>query len=488
MPSFTIFQIFKMKKIRLVSLYTIATMFNSNLFAQNDSWHFRVSQSFGEQYFSQQDEPPSVRTVITPSGIENVALLSKQNYLHYLSIRLSDNGNTGNTLCNYNTKSYSTNLLIGKSDFDMVIGYHQRTYNSFYYTSNPIYSNYSESNTVRSLSLGVRNQWALNANRTFFGFLGLSGEVNLQHQRKDNMSGLVSDYNYNFPNQSLKPLNATVDAGLKFKIANRDYDLYLKYLLMNPFNPAFVDDLGAQPYLNRKGGKFFFQFGQQIKVPKISLENIEKRVEEMQSSSIIQSIGIKTDVTVPQFTSRSQEATDTYSVTTPNGTVALTTEDRDPLVMPIVWLKPWANIGITAGLNNQVVGVNLSVEHTDMSQAAGAFSVNDSKIIATINQAYALGTSLRLNTFLGSVGVKYAYIYSFNQSQFIGDKNFNDYAQIIPTEYYKHNFIYQFKTPLTGPIIFNYLPINYLKSDLPFYKTSAFWISLELGVTFWKEL
>lgn len=482
-----------MYKKLFISVCAIVTMFNSNLFAQNDSWHFRVSQHFGQHLFSQQEEEPSARTVITPSGIEKVALLSKQNPLHWLSIRLRDNGNTGNTLCNYNPTSYSTNLIIGKSDFDMVIGYHQRTYNSFYYTSSPLYPNYSESNTVRSLSLGFRNQWAFNTNRTVFGFLGLSGEINLQHQRKDNVSGLVSDYNYNFPNQSLKSLNATVDAGLKFRIAARDYELYLKYLVMNPFNHAFVDDLGAQPYLNRKGGKFFFQFGQQIKVPKISLENFAEGIENLgniENTTLYESIGIKMDVPVPQFTFKKRAAAaNTYNVTTPNGTVALTTEDRDdPLVTPIIWLKPWANIGITAGVNNRLIGINLSVEHTDLSQAAGAFSVKDSKLISTLNQAYTLGASLRLNTFLGSIGVKYAYIYNFNQSQFIGDENFNDYVQIIPTEYYKHNFIYQFKTPLTGPIVFNYLPVNYLKSDLPFYKTAAFWMSLELQLTLQKEL
>jgi hypothetical protein len=476
-----------MKVINLVSLCAAMILFDSNLFGQDDSWHFKVNQSFGEHYFAQQAEVPSVRTVITPNGIANVALLSKQNNPHWLSIRLSDKGNTGNTLCNYNTTSYSANLLIGKSDFDIVLGYHQRTYNSFYYTSDPIYSDYSESNTVRSLSLGLRNQWAFNDNRTIFGFLGLSGEVNLQHQRKDNMSGLISDYNYNFPNQSLKPLNATLDAGMNFKTVYGDFDVYLKYLVLNPFNPAFLDDLGSQPYLNRKGGKLFLQFGKQIKIPKISLEDLKTQLEKMRNSSSYSSIGIKIDVPIPHFSVGKGGPTNIYNVKTPNGSVALTTAERDPLVIPIAWLKPWANIGLTVGQNSSLAGVDASIEHTDMSQCAGSFAVKDSKIITTVNKAYALGSSFRINTFLGSVGVKYAYIYHFNQSQFIGDENFNEYAQIIPTQYYKHNLIYQFQTPLTGPVLFNYMPINYLKSDLPFYKTSVFWMSLELGLYMWAQ-
>lgn len=450
-------------------------------------WNITIKQSVGLHAFPQQEEPPSVRNLITPKGIESVALVSKKNYPSFLNYKLSNNGNTGNTLCKYGTTSYDTELAIGKSNFEVLMGHHFREFNAFYYTSNPNYPNYSESNAIRSLSFGIRGKkyWRFkNAPEmsalldTYFWYFDIEGEFNYYHKRKDNVQGLVSEYSYAPSSKSLNPINVAGTVGLNFM----GTDLGMKYLFLNPFNPQFLDDLGSKPFANRTGGKFFFSFAKRIHLLKKAKIQFEA---DHSSSNVAISLGVKWNLTVPQFfpsVRDNQEAQ--YQVNTPRGMVTLSNVNRDPLITPVNWIKLWQNLSFFIGGSGKIEGapydLSCSVDHLDLSQAVGTYSVAGDKFLNVQNKVDSWGATLDFKIHTIGLGVRYAHIAKLEQSQFIGDDNFNEYAQIIPTEYRKDNFIFRLHY---GNVVFNFMPKNYLKSDLPFYNRSLMWLSCEIPLS-----
>jgi hypothetical protein len=484
-----------MKFKNLIISSSILIAHTPNLGAQNaitsdstNKWRFSLHQGRGKHFFPQEQEGTSVRSLITPKGIESVALLSKTNPIFFGAYVFG--GNAGNTICKYNTSAYDTEFLMGKRKFDMVIGFHHRSFNAFYYTSNPNYPNYSEHNTIRSLSFGLQKKWIkqISPQDDFYTFVGLSAEVALQHTRQDNVEGLLSTYNYAFLSKSVKPFNLAVDAGIGVSEATR---FSLKYLLLNPFNQSFVDGLGSRPFSNRRGGKFFFQADTKIGIPQLSSAAIAQSYKNSIEANrrfngehpFLFGLYFVPFIFPVSIVSESQnKSTASYPVKLPTGVVNLSTTVHDPLVTPIVLQKLWKNVGISFDLSSGETANRLrfAFEHSDLSQAMIGAST-DNQSLTVQNTAYSWCTIFDFQTPYVAFGVKYAHIYKFNQAQFVGDADFSKYAQIIPTTYNPDNFIFRLKYPFAingNALILNYMP-NYLKSEIPFYNKSLIWVSIE---------
>lgn len=442
-------------------------------------WSVAIQQTYGTHMFPKQREANSTRVLATPVGILPVNLTSKYNYLHFLNLKLNNDGNTGNTLCEYSTSAYDTELHISNENISWVLGHHNRTFNHFYYTNQPSFSDYSESNTINSFSIGFRKK--------IYGALyaGLDGEYSYSHKRKDNVGGLVAEYTYR-PNESLNLFNAMAFLGFDAF----GFDLYLKYLIFNPFNKNFIDDLGSKPFANREAGKFFWQLGKRFYIAnKPEVENNEQR----QQGYNVSFFGIATTLTVPHYFPLARNSTTPkYTINTPNGNVDISMSDRDPLVTPVTWVNIWNNLSLIYTNSNEDISHTFALSHLDLSQTTGAYplSSNNDSYVSVNNKALSWGFfyDINFNRLAGlGLGVRYANIYKFEQSQFIGDQNFDNYASFIPTTHHTHNFILRLSLPykiFTGTL--NYMPRNYLKSEVPIYNNHIIWFSMDfaLGVHF----